>query len=128
MEPALVTIPLDEYQRLIAVAQEISKLRDEIEYLQEKFARDIAEDRRRITAIEHRQNAPEPRQINQAEVLHALLAANNGKMLQSTAREKMRLSAVEFSKLLATMKNEIHVKSYYKDKRKNILELVSGKY
>ncbi len=44
MEPALITIPLDEYQRLIAAVQEISRLRDEIEYLQEKLARDIAGD------------------------------------------------------------------------------------
>lgn len=123
MEPAFVTIPLDEYQRLITIVQEISSLRTEIEYLQEKFARDIAEDRKRITAIEHRQDAPEPRQINQAEVLRALLAANGGKMLQSVAREKMGIPKERFSELLATMKDEIHIKEYYKDRRKNILEL-----
>jgi len=77
--------------------------------------------------LEQIEEKPEPRQINQADVLKALLDANNGKMLQSVAREKMRLSAVEFSKLLVTMKNKIHVKSYYKDKRKNLLELLSGK-
>ncbi len=126
--PQFVTISISEYQQLVATVQEISSLRQEIEYLQEKYARDIAEDRSRITALESDHDKPEPRQLNQSEVLKALLAANNGKMLQTEARKKMRLSKTEFSKLLSTMGGEIHIKHYYKDKRKNLLELVSGNY
>ena len=95
MEPALITIPLDEYQRLIAAVQEISRLRDEIEYLQEKLARDIAEDRRRITALEYHE--PEPRNLDRGQVLKALIANNGGKISRQEARKLMRLSDSQFS-------------------------------
>lgn len=124
MQPELTVIPTAEYQQLLAAVQEISTLRAELESLQERFARDLAEDRRRITALESSQDKPQPRQLNQSEVLRALLAANGGKMLQSTAIEKMGIPKSDFSKLLRTMKNDIHVKPYYKDRRKNLLELL----
>lgn len=120
-EPQFITIPLAEYQQLIAIAQEISTLREQIDYLQEKYARDIAEDRRRITALEKIE--PQPMQRDRGEILKALLAANSGKMLAKDARKKMHLSKSRFSELVATMKDEIDSKPYHLNKNWRVLSL-----
>ena len=98
MQPSLVTIPLNEYQHLLDGLKEISNLRAELEHLQEKFARDIAEDRRRITVLEHRE--PEPRNRDRGEVLAALIIKNGGHIPRQDARKIMRLSESQFSQLL----------------------------
>ncbi len=124
MEPQFITIPLSEYQQLVTAAQEISTLRAELESIEERLSREIALDRQRISKLEQIEEKPQPRQLNQSEVLRALLAANGGKMLQSEAIRKMAISKSDFSKLLRTVKNDIKSKPYYKDRRKNLLELL----
>jgi len=82
---------------------------------------DIAQDRQRIAKLE-RPPEPQPMQRDRAEVLRALLAANNGKMLAKDARKKMHLSAHAFSKLLKVC-DFIDRKSYHLDRRQDILIL-----
>src|SRR5512137_2094195 len=64
----------------------------------EPLYREIAYDRQRIAKLEQRE--PRPLQKDRGEILRALLAANNGKMLAKDARQKMHLRKDIFSKLL----------------------------
>lgn len=87
----------------------------------DRFARDIAYDRQRLTKLEA-QPDPTPSQKDRGEILRALLAANNGKMLVKDARKKMHLSKSQFSQLLSSM-DGIETKPYHLDKRQKILQL-----
>jgi uncharacterized membrane protein len=114
--------------------QEIATLRDivasqaekitAIENLEEqdvtRLALDIALDRQRISRLEEPKE-PQPLQRDRGEILRALLAANGGKMLAKEARQKMRMDKASFSRLLATLKEEIVVKPLHSDKRKLLL-------
>jgi len=82
---------------------------------------DIAQDRQRIAKLE-RPPEPQPLQKDRAEVLHALLAANNGKMLASEARKKMHLRKDLFSKLLKTC-DFLETRPLHSDRRKGIIIL-----
>jgi len=62
---------------------------------------------------------------DRGDILRALLAANGGKMLLSSARQKMHLRKDQFSQMLTTMKDEIEVKPLHSDKRKMIIILKS---
>lgn len=86
----------------------------------DRFARDIAYDRQRLTKLET-QPDPTQSQKDRGEILRALLAANNGKMLVKDARKKMHLSKSQFSQLLASMNSSVETKPYYLDKRQKIL-------
>jgi uncharacterized protein YhdP len=66
---------------------------------------------------------PQPMQKNRGEILRALLAANNGKMLAKDARQKMHLSESRFSELLAVMQEYIDTKPYHLNKSAKILIL-----
>jgi len=66
---------------------------------------------------------PQPAQRDRGDVLKALIAANDGKLLSKTAREKMHLDAPTFSKLVDSMPQDIEQKPFYKDKRQKILVL-----
>ena len=121
MEPSLITIPLREYQQLVASVQEISKLRVDLEYLQEKFAIDVAEDRQRITALEYQE--PEPRNLDRGQVLKSLIITNSGKIARKEARKLMRLSESQFSQLLTASKDFIEISPSRIDHRIKILSL-----
>jgi hypothetical protein len=82
---------------------------------------DIAHDRRRIAALEHKE--PQPMQKDRAEILRALVVANGGKMLAKEARQKMHLSKELFSMLIASMGDCIEIKPLHSDKRKKVLSL-----
>ena len=58
---------------------------------------------------------------DRADILRALVVANGGKMLLSSARQKMHLRKDQLSQLLATMKDEAMVKPLYSDKKKWLL-------
>ena len=88
----------------------------------ERFARDIAYDRQRLTKLEA-QPDPTPSQKDRGEILRALLAAHGGKMSEKEARQKMRLSKAQFSQLLTSMDSGIELKQYHLDKRQKILVL-----
>lgn len=82
---------------------------------------EIAQDRQRITKLE-KPPGPQPTQKDRAEVLRALLAVNNGKMLASEARKKMHLRKDLFSKLLKTC-DFLETKPLHSDRRKKIIIL-----
>ncbi len=67
---------------------------------------------------------PQPLQKDRADVLHALLAANNGKMLLKDARRKMHLKKNQFSELL-TICDFVSLKPYHLDSRQKIIILKS---
>jgi chromosome segregation ATPase len=66
---------------------------------------------------------PQPTQKDRGDILRALLAANNGKLLRSQARKKMHLSESRFSELLATMGEYIEVQPYYRNRNQKLLVL-----
>jgi len=137
----LVAVPAGFVQDALALKDEIDDLRATVAAQDEKMAArmtaveslqeqdvtriycDIAQDRQRITKLE-RPPEPQPMQRDRAEVLHALLAANGGKMLAKDARKKMRLSAERFSNLL-TVCDFIERKPLHSDRRKDIIILKS---
>jgi len=106
--------------------QELADLRAQVrslESLQEqdvtRLACDISQDRRRLAALESVE--PQPMQKDRADILRALIVANNGKMLAIDARHKMRMDKATFSRLLATMKEVLEVRPLHSDKRKMLL-------
>ena len=56
---------------------------------------------------------PQPLQKDRADILRALITANDGKILAKDARQKMHLSRSSFSKLLHTMKDYVEIKPYH---------------
>jgi hypothetical protein len=88
----------------------------------DRLARDIAFDRQRLAKLETPPD-PMPSQKDRAEILRALLVANNGKMFEKEARQKMHLSKSQFSQLLASIKDYVELKTYHLDKRQKILLL-----
>ena len=124
-----------------ALLAELSALREEVAQLQEdnldirekiadlEMDRDLAADRdlNQLKLInnlrEMIQPEPQPMQKDRGDVLRALLAANDGKMLAKDARKKMHLSKQAFTNLLATMGDYIVSKHYHLDKRQKVLLL-----
>lgn len=133
----LVTLTYGQLQDLIVQAAEkvTQPLQDEVSRLNQRIASleslhdldvsriclDIAQDRRRITALEKVE--PQPLQKDRGEILRALLAANGGKMLRSQARKKMHLSESRFSELLATMEDYIETRPYHLNESWKVLIL-----
>lgn len=68
---------------------------------------------------------PSEVQTDRATMLRLLLAANSGKMLAKDARQRMHVSKSTFSRLLATMKADIEIKTFHADRRKDVLILRS---
>ncbi|MGA9100134.1 MAG: hypothetical protein WB392_14515 [Methanotrichaceae archaeon] len=119
--PQFVSISMYEYQQIIAAVQEISSLRADLESTQERFARDLAEDRQRISKLEDK--PLEPRNRDRGEVLAALIIKNGGAISRQEARKLMRLSESQFSQLLNVSKDFIKIGSSRLDKRIKILSL-----
>jgi uncharacterized membrane protein len=84
-----------------------------------RLALDIAYDRQRLAKLEKVE--PQPMQKDRGEILRALIASNGGKMLARDARNKMRLDKATFSRLLATLKDEIDARPLHQDKRRLLL-------
>ena len=64
----------------------------------------------------------QPLQMDRADILRALIAANGGKMLLSSARQKMHLRKDQFSQMLKGC-NFVEVKPLHSDKRKMVIIL-----
>jgi hypothetical protein len=77
--------------------------------------------RQRIAKLEQR--GPRPLQKDRGEILKALLAANDCKMLAKEARHKMHLSESRFSVLLSKMEKYIEKKPYHLDRTQNNINL-----
>jgi hypothetical protein len=70
---------------------------------------------------------PGPQTKDRVDILRALLAANNGKLLEKDARQKMHLSRSQFSKLLDHAHDYVVVKPYHlKRNQKILVQIVSG--
>ena len=135
----LITLTIGQLQDLLKEA--IQPLQDEVE----SFRAAVARQDEKIAALESTQETQadnqliqlrligqlreaikkeaQPLQKDRGEILRALLAANGGKMLAKDARQKMHISDSRFSELLATMTDNIEVRSYYLRKNQNILIL-----
>jgi len=85
----------------------------------DRICLDIAYDRQRLARLERVE--PQPLQRDRGDILRALLAANDGKMLAKDARQKMRMDKATFSRLLATLADYIDVKPLHQDKRRLLL-------
>ena len=107
--------------------KDMREAQEDIEQIRLYFPKLISEDRRRLAEIEGRLTvAPQKKQIDRGEVLLALLAARNGKMMAKDARHKLSLSESQFSQLLSVLRNKIDVRPYHLDKRQNVILLKSG--
>jgi len=139
----LITLTYAQLSDLIALTIEkaIQPLQDEVSQLQATIDRQAE----KIAALESTQDTqadnqliqlrlindlrestrkdPQPLQKDRAEILRALLVANGGKMLAKDARHKMHLRKELFSMLLASMNNEIEIRSLRSDKRIKVLSL-----
>jgi len=103
------------------ILQEIQDLRARQERDYERFAGDICDHGQRLRKLEKIE--PQPLQQDRGDILRALLAANDGKMLRSQARKKMHLSESRFSEVLATMGDYIEVRPYHLNKNQKVLVL-----
>jgi len=121
--------------------QSIRPLQDEIETL---MATVFTRQDEKIAALESTQETPadnqliqlwlihelreaakkdaQPLQMDRADILRALIAANGGKMLLSSARQKMHLRKDQFSQMLKGC-NFVEVKPLHSDKRKMVIIL-----
>ena len=107
-----------------AVEKAVQPLKDRLSDLEEAMdlrALEIAQDRRRMAALEHEE--PQPKQLIRAENLRSILVAHGGKMPSKEARRIMDLSESRFSELLATMKDSIGKKPARTNGRQNIIYL-----
>lgn len=125
MEEQFIVVPISVFQALL---QDIQSLKDQIKLLEgrqnediERLALDIAYDRQRLTKLEKVE--PQPLQRDRADILRALIAANGGKILAKDARQKMHLSRSLFSMLLATVQEDIEVKTYSLKRNQKVLIL-----
>jgi len=112
-----------------AISEDIIQLRADLEAMNESRASDIAQDRRRIAALEVPPEVHvQPKQRNQGDILRALLATTpRGKMLQKVARQKMGISKSAFSRLIGTLGGTVKKEPYHRDRRQNILILIDKK-
>lgn len=103
------------------IREDIKKLQKDAEENRAYFTELVAEDKRRIKLLETKRL--QKAQVNRGDILLALLAANNGKMLAKEARHKMGLTKTRFSLLLSAMANKIESKEYHLDRRQSVLRL-----
>ncbi len=141
----LITLTIGQLQDLIkeAVTEAIQPLQDRIESLEaavasqgekiaalettqlqevDRICMDIAYDRQRIAALEHKE--PTATQRDRAEILHALLVSHGGKMLLRDARKKMHLRKDQFSQTLRSC-DFLELKPYHLDRRQIVIILKS---
>lgn len=105
-DPATVLLSASDLKALLS---EVKALRDEVEVLrkiQKTFAlrttNEIDELFAKIDGLAEGKKAGK-KQADRVDILRALLAAHDGKMIAKDARRKMGLGESTFSRLLATM-------------------------
>jgi len=109
-------------QEIAALRAQVSSLESQQESEITRVCLDIAQDRRRLAALE--KTEPQPMQKDRAEILRALLAANGGKMLAKDARKKMHLKKNHFAELLRTC-DFAETRPYHLDRRHTVIILKS---
>jgi hypothetical protein len=105
-----------------ALAPIQAELAERIDATREALLIEMAQDRKRLAVLEGAaSNAP--RHVSRGECLKALLAVNGGALLAADARKKLGICKPEFSKLLASMKDDVEVRPYATDRRKRVIRL-----
>jgi predicted nuclease with TOPRIM domain len=108
------------HEEILDLRQQVLALGSHLDDTEGRLALDIALDRQRISKLERIE--PRPMEKDRADILRALLAANNGKLLAKELRKKMHLSKERFSKLLDTC-DFIETKPYHLDRRQLVIIL-----
>ena len=112
---------IGDLEKIVAAqGEQIATLTSTQEQDVNRICLDIAYDRQRLAKLEKIE--PQPLQRDRGEILRALIAANDGKMLLSNARQKMHLRKDQFSQMLKGC-NFVEVKPLYSDKRKMVIIL-----
>lgn len=134
-QPAVNT--LTDYERLLRLEELVETLLTRIDELESKISEletniclDIAQDRKRITALEQKFSAPLPDtelRDHRKETLMAILLANGGKMLQKELAVRMGLDKAEISRLVKSLEKEgsIRSKSSGSNKRMKVIYVPS---
>ena len=107
--------------RITSISAQIFDLTDRLNEVEENILREIADDRQRLTAVEIPRKTT--LQERRAEELKSILRDNGGVLLGQQARDLMKMAESDFSRLLATMTDEIHAEKSQFNKRKNMLIL-----
>jgi hypothetical protein len=117
----LITLTYGSLQQIIekAILEAIEPLKERIEALENRADRQSS----LIFDLRYPEIELQPMQKDRAEILRALLAAHNGKMLAKEARRKMHLSESRFSELLSKMNDYIEKRPYHLDRTQNIIIL-----
>jgi len=111
---------IKDLEKIVAAqGEQIAALEITAEHDVNRICLDIAYDRQRLARLEKIE--PQPLQRDRGDILRALIAANGGKMLAKEARNKMRMDKATFSRLLATLTDEIDTKPLHQDKRRLLL-------
>jgi hypothetical protein len=123
---------MTDYERLLRLEEMVETLRSRLDELESKIDEifeilqiEIAQDRKRITALENRRTAGDVME-SRAEVLRSLLIASGGKMLRKDARNRMGLSEPQFTYLLNFMKDEVGTKQLEANKKYTVIYLVDA--
>jgi hypothetical protein len=124
MSISIAEIQAHPAEAMAALIETVRLQGEEITHLQENFCIAMSLIAKLRDKTESRL---QPAQRDQREVLKALLVMNNYKMFAKDARLRMRMSEAAFSRLLAKMKDDIEVKPFSANRRKNLLCLRSAK-
>lgn len=134
-QPAVNT--LTDYERLLRLEELVETLLTRIDELETKIGEfetnlhlEIAQDRKRITALEQKFSATLPNtelRDHRKETLMAILLANGGKMLQKELAARMGLDKAEISRLVKSLEKEglIRSKSSGSNKRMKVIYVPS---
>jgi len=111
-------------EAIIALVEVVKRQEQQIAHLEEN-----QEIQASIIAKLRGQMIREPSEFQQdrSEILRALLVSHGGKMLAKEARQKMRVSKTIFSRILATMKDEIEIRPLHTNHKYHLLVLRSTK-
>jgi uncharacterized coiled-coil protein SlyX len=121
----LRSTPKDQSEQMGLLRDGIVRLQTQLEGIESRIGLDIALDRQRITKLESPEHI-QPKQMDRANMLRLLLAANNGKMLAKDARHRLGLSESQFSQLLKTLKGLVEVRPFHQDGRQNVITLTKA--
>jgi hypothetical protein len=123
--PATVLLPAQDLKAILAEVRGLRAEFDRFKKTHNDFAVRTTNEIDELFAKFEQE--PTPGQKNRADILLALLAAHDGKMLAKEARQKMKVSKTIFSRLLSTMKDKIEIRPLHSNKKYNLLVLRSVK-
>lgn len=135
--PGSAVSALTDYERLLRLEElvetiitRIDELESKMDDMFESLQLEIAQDRKRITALEQKFSGPLPNtelRDHRKETLMAILLANGGKMLQKELGARMGLDKAEISRLVKSLEKEglVRSKSSGSNKRMKVIYVPS---